>query len=193
MQSMSVFLVITKLPISGEKGWTQQNTRNVSRDLHILWIFWIPHPWAVPTRPILNKINTGNNYLKLFADKTWSFIGSKTFAREHVGQINFLHVSNSLVYMLLNSLTNMLTKSLVNIVVRALANMLAKPLMSMITKSQLNMMAKSMLKLLPESLAESLVNMRIVWVTDEQVDLVPGEQVGLIFVFFPVYKFLKIF
>ena len=54
--------------------WCQQNSRDVSSDLYIFWIFFgyncsiavqgfiivgyvCPHPWAAPKKPILNRFN----------------------------------------------------------------------------------------------------------------------------------------
>ena len=41
-----------------KKCWFQQNSRDVSRDLYIFWIFKkpTPHPWAAPKTPILNRV-----------------------------------------------------------------------------------------------------------------------------------------
>ena len=102
---------------------------------------------------------------------------------EHVGQIIFLHFSNSLV--------NMFAKLLVNMLAKSLENIMAKSLVSLLAQSPVSMLAKSLLNLLPELLVNILVNIHVVWVTGEQAALVTGEEVGLVFAFFPVLNCKK--
>ena len=85
------------------------------------------------------------------------------FTREHVGQIIFLHFSNSLVNMLAKSLVNMLAEALVNMLVKSLVNKLDKPLVNMLAEALVNMFTKSLANMLAEALVnmltKSLVNM----------------------------------
>ena len=66
------------------------------------------------------------------------------FIREHVGQIIFLHFSNSLV--------NMIVKSLVKILSKSLVTMLAKSLVNMLTETLVNMLAKALVDILTKAL-----------------------------------------
>ena len=141
------------------------------------------------------------------------------FIREHISQINFLHFSNSLVSMLAKSLVNLLAEVLVKMLVEALVNMLVEALVNMLAEALVNILAKSLVDIMAEALVnmliksleimlaqslvnmlaklllnllpESLVNIYAVWVTDEKIELVISEEVGLIFAFFHVYKFQK--
>ena len=88
------------------------------RESH-LWSMWSKMLGRVPwQKPRFNYRIPGTR-------PTYSLVN---FTREHVGQIIFLHFSNSLASMLAKSLVNMLAKSLVNMLVTSLVNMLTQSL-----------------------------------------------------------------
>ena len=77
---------------------------------------------------------------------------------------------------------------MVNMLAEALASKLTEALVNMFPKSLVNMLTKSLVNML----AEALVNIIDVSVTSKQVRLVTGEEAGLVFAFFPVYRYRKL-